>query len=95
MVMLLSSDRLHLWIPVVTVKDLKAGPIIKDENLSWEDFNKAALYTHPVLVCTASTQMEALPRSSQAKGATPLPITAEMQMAPDHRISTELKPRRA
>ncbi|KAG1730262.1 uncharacterized protein EDB91DRAFT_1310362 [Suillus paluster] len=42
MVMLPSTDGLHSWVPAATVKDLKAAPIVKDENLSWEDFNEAA-----------------------------------------------------
>ncbi|KAG1862682.1 hypothetical protein F4604DRAFT_1882294 [Suillus subluteus] len=41
LVMLLSADGLHLWIPAAAVKDPKAAPITKDENLSWEDFNEA------------------------------------------------------
>ncbi|KAG1882129.1 hypothetical protein F4604DRAFT_1577791 [Suillus subluteus] len=42
MVMLPSADGLHLWIPAVAVKDPKAAPVVKDECLSWEEFNKAA-----------------------------------------------------
>ncbi|KAG1838787.1 hypothetical protein F4604DRAFT_1542034, partial [Suillus subluteus] len=41
MIMLPSSDGLHLWIPAAAVKDPKAAPVVKDENLSWQDFNKA------------------------------------------------------
>ncbi|KAG1851943.1 hypothetical protein F4604DRAFT_1592226 [Suillus subluteus] len=42
MVMLPSADGLHLWIPAVAVKDPKAAPVVKDECLSWEEFNEAA-----------------------------------------------------
>ncbi|KAG1882347.1 hypothetical protein F4604DRAFT_1548436, partial [Suillus subluteus] len=41
MIMLPSADRLHSWVPAAAVKDPKAAPIVKDENLSWEDFNEA------------------------------------------------------
>ncbi|KAG1848707.1 hypothetical protein DFJ58DRAFT_662785 [Suillus subalutaceus] len=42
MVMLPSADSLHSWIPAVAVKDPKAVLVIKDECLSWEEFNNAA-----------------------------------------------------
>ncbi|KAG1811107.1 uncharacterized protein BJ212DRAFT_1524786 [Suillus subaureus] len=42
MVMLPSSEGLHLWIPAAAVKDPKAVPIVRDEHLSWEEFNEAA-----------------------------------------------------
>ncbi|KAG1744410.1 hypothetical protein EDB19DRAFT_1632713, partial [Suillus lakei] len=41
LVMLPAADGLHSWVPAAAVKDPKSPPIIKDENLSWEDFNKA------------------------------------------------------
>ncbi|KAG1898296.1 uncharacterized protein F5891DRAFT_955796 [Suillus fuscotomentosus] len=41
MVMLPAADGLHSWIPAVAVKDPKAAPVVKDENLSWEEFNEA------------------------------------------------------
>ncbi|KAG1888705.1 hypothetical protein F4604DRAFT_1569502 [Suillus subluteus] len=41
MVMLPSADGLHSWIPAVAVKDSKAAPVVKDECLSWEEFNEA------------------------------------------------------
>lgn len=42
MVMLPAADGLHSWIPAAAVKDPKAAPVVKDENLSWEEFNEAA-----------------------------------------------------
>jgi hypothetical protein len=42
LVMLPSADGLHSWIPAAAVKDLKAAPVVKDEHLSWEEFNEAA-----------------------------------------------------
>lgn len=42
MVMLAAADGLHSWIPAAAVKDPKAAPVVKDENLSWEEFNEAA-----------------------------------------------------
>jgi hypothetical protein len=42
MVMLTAADGLHSWVPAAAVKDPKAAPVIKDENLSWEEFNEAA-----------------------------------------------------
>jgi hypothetical protein len=42
MVMLTAADGLHSWVPAVAVKDPKAAPVIKDENLSWKEFNEAA-----------------------------------------------------
>ncbi|KAG1829936.1 hypothetical protein EV424DRAFT_366870 [Suillus variegatus] len=42
LVMLPSADGLHSWIPAAAVKDPKAAPVVKDENLSWEEFNEAA-----------------------------------------------------
>ncbi|KAG1852186.1 hypothetical protein F4604DRAFT_2045353, partial [Suillus subluteus] len=41
LVLLPATDGLHSWVPAVAVKDPKAPPIVKDENLSWEDFNEA------------------------------------------------------
>lgn len=41
--MLPATDGLHSWVPAAVVKDPKSAPIVKDENLSWENFNKAAL----------------------------------------------------
>ncbi|KAG1843035.1 hypothetical protein F4604DRAFT_1960735 [Suillus subluteus] len=41
LVMLPAADGLHSWVPAAAVKDLKAPPIVRDENLSWEDFNEA------------------------------------------------------
>ncbi|KAG1721104.1 hypothetical protein EDB19DRAFT_1962248 [Suillus lakei] len=41
LVMLPSSEGLHSWIPAAGVKDLKAAPVVQDENLSWEEFNEA------------------------------------------------------
>jgi len=40
--MLPSADGLHLWITAAAVKDPKAAPVVKDEHLSWEEFNEAA-----------------------------------------------------
>lgn len=42
MVMLPSSEGIHSWIPAAAVKDPKAMPVIKDEHLSWEEFNEVA-----------------------------------------------------
>jgi hypothetical protein len=42
MVMLPAADGLHSWVPAVAVKDPKAAPVVKDESLTWEDFNEAA-----------------------------------------------------
>ncbi|KAG1764340.1 hypothetical protein EDD22DRAFT_776128, partial [Suillus occidentalis] len=42
MVMLPSSEGIHSWIPAAAVKDPKAMPVVKDEHLSWEEFNEAA-----------------------------------------------------
>ncbi|KAG2754174.1 hypothetical protein P692DRAFT_201704435 [Suillus brevipes Sb2] len=42
MVMLPSSDGLHSWVPAAAVKDPKAAPVVKDEHLTWEEFNEAA-----------------------------------------------------
>ncbi|KAG1731163.1 hypothetical protein EDD22DRAFT_1045437 [Suillus occidentalis] len=42
MVMLPSSEGIHSWIPAAAVKDPKATPVVKDEHLSWEEFNEAA-----------------------------------------------------
>ncbi|KAG1889270.1 hypothetical protein F4604DRAFT_1876970 [Suillus subluteus] len=42
LVMLPSADGIHSWIPAAAVKDPKAAPVVKDENLTWEEFNEAA-----------------------------------------------------
>ncbi|KAG1861227.1 hypothetical protein F4604DRAFT_1522492, partial [Suillus subluteus] len=42
LVMLPSADGIHSWIPAAAVKDPKVAPVIKDENLTWEEFNEAA-----------------------------------------------------
>ncbi|KAG2096075.1 uncharacterized protein F5147DRAFT_716935 [Suillus discolor] len=42
LVMLPATDGLHSWVPAAVVKDPKSAPIVKDENLSWENFNEAA-----------------------------------------------------
>jgi hypothetical protein len=42
LVMMPSADGMHSWVPTAAIKDPKAAPVIKDENLSWEDFNEAA-----------------------------------------------------
>ncbi|KAG1792713.1 hypothetical protein EV424DRAFT_1453706 [Suillus variegatus] len=42
LVMLPSADGLHSWIPAAAVKDPKAAPVVKDEKLTWEEFNEAA-----------------------------------------------------
>ncbi|KAG0696195.1 hypothetical protein DFH29DRAFT_813293, partial [Suillus ampliporus] len=42
LVMLPSADGIHLWIPAATVKDPKVAPVVKDENLTWEEFNEVA-----------------------------------------------------
>ncbi|KAG1875717.1 hypothetical protein F4604DRAFT_1581690, partial [Suillus subluteus] len=42
LVMLPSSDGIHSWVPAAAVKDPKAAPVVKDEHLSWEQFNEAA-----------------------------------------------------
>ncbi|KAG2746296.1 hypothetical protein P692DRAFT_20739599 [Suillus brevipes Sb2] len=41
LIMMPSSDGLHKWIPARAARDPKAH-VIKDENLSWEQFNEAA-----------------------------------------------------
>ena len=41
LIMLPSANGIHSWIPASAVKDPKAV-VTKDENLSWEQFNKAA-----------------------------------------------------
>ncbi|KAG1786892.1 uncharacterized protein HD556DRAFT_1434563 [Suillus plorans] len=42
LVMLPSADGLHSWVPAAAVKDPKAAPVVKDEKLTWEEFNEAA-----------------------------------------------------
>ncbi|KAG2060457.1 hypothetical protein BDR06DRAFT_871756, partial [Suillus hirtellus] len=42
LVMIPSVDGLHLWVLAAAVKDPKAAPVVKDENLTWEEFNEAA-----------------------------------------------------
>ncbi|KAG1867123.1 hypothetical protein C8R48DRAFT_704315 [Suillus tomentosus] len=42
LVMIPSADGLHSWVPAAAVKDPKAAPVVKDENLTWEEFNEAA-----------------------------------------------------
>ncbi|KAG1905049.1 uncharacterized protein F5891DRAFT_944509, partial [Suillus fuscotomentosus] len=42
LVMIPSTDGLHSWVPAAAVKDPKAAPVVKDENLTWEEFNEAA-----------------------------------------------------
>ncbi|KAG2079153.1 hypothetical protein BDR04DRAFT_1063702 [Suillus decipiens] len=42
LIMLPAADGLHSWVPAAVVKDPKAAPVVKDENLSWEEFNEAA-----------------------------------------------------
>jgi len=42
LVMLPSMDGMHSWVPAAAVKDPKAAPVVKDKNLTWEDFNEAA-----------------------------------------------------
>ncbi|KAG2069376.1 hypothetical protein BDR04DRAFT_1021682, partial [Suillus decipiens] len=42
LVILPAADGIHSWVPAAAVKDLKAAPVVKDENLIWEDFNEAA-----------------------------------------------------
>lgn len=42
LVMLPAADGIHSWVPAAAVKDLKAAPVVKDENLTWEEFNEAA-----------------------------------------------------
>lgn len=44
LVMLPSADGIHSWVPADAVKDPKASPVMKDENLKWEEFNKAAAH---------------------------------------------------
>ncbi|KAG1809924.1 uncharacterized protein HD556DRAFT_1223149 [Suillus plorans] len=41
LVMLPTSDGLHKWIPAGAARDPKAH-VLKDENLTWEQFNEAA-----------------------------------------------------
>jgi hypothetical protein len=41
LIMLPTSDGLHKWIPAGAARDPKVH-IVKDENLTWEQFNKAA-----------------------------------------------------
>ncbi|KAG1724499.1 uncharacterized protein EDB91DRAFT_1087430 [Suillus paluster] len=42
LVMLPSNDRVHSWVPAAVVKDPRAAPVVKNEQLTWEDFNEAA-----------------------------------------------------
>ncbi|KAG1894567.1 uncharacterized protein F5891DRAFT_1166135 [Suillus fuscotomentosus] len=42
LVMLPAADGVHSWVPAAAVKDPKAAPVTKDENLTWEEFNEAA-----------------------------------------------------
>ncbi|KAG1733020.1 uncharacterized protein EDB91DRAFT_1057674 [Suillus paluster] len=42
LVMLPASDGVHSWVPAAAVKDPKAAPVTKDENLTWEEFNEVA-----------------------------------------------------
>lgn len=42
LVMLPAADGLHSWVPTAVVRDQKAAPVVRDEHLSWEDFNEAA-----------------------------------------------------
>ena len=39
LVMLPSSDGIHSWVPADAVKDPKASPVMRDESLTWEEFN--------------------------------------------------------
>ncbi|KAG1793656.1 uncharacterized protein HD556DRAFT_1443445 [Suillus plorans] len=41
LIMLLEANRAHTWIPAAAVRDPKAAAVTKDENLSWQEFNKA------------------------------------------------------
>lgn len=43
LVMLPASDGVHSWVSATAVKDPKAAPVTKDENLTWEEFNEVAL----------------------------------------------------
>ncbi|KAG1871723.1 hypothetical protein DFJ58DRAFT_890295 [Suillus subalutaceus] len=60
LVMLPTSDGLNKWIPAAAARDPKAQ-IIKDENLTWEQFNEAAphmnQHVHLLLVRAAEPQM--------------------------------------
>ncbi|KAG2036745.1 hypothetical protein BDR03DRAFT_832738, partial [Suillus americanus] len=42
LVMLPDANGAHTWIPAATVKDPKASAVVRDENLSWEQFLEAA-----------------------------------------------------
>ncbi|KAG2114397.1 hypothetical protein DEU56DRAFT_748978, partial [Suillus clintonianus] len=42
LVMLPATDGIHSWVPAAAVKDPKASAVVKDEHLSWEQFNEAA-----------------------------------------------------
>ncbi|KAG2108724.1 uncharacterized protein F5147DRAFT_773523 [Suillus discolor] len=44
LVLLPEANSIHAWVPAAAVKDPKALAIIKDENLTWEEFNEAALH---------------------------------------------------
>ncbi|KAG0696147.1 hypothetical protein DFH29DRAFT_215429 [Suillus ampliporus] len=43
LVLLPATDGVHSWIPAAAVKDPKSS-ITRDENLTWEEFNKVALW---------------------------------------------------
>jgi len=51
LIMLPAADGLHSWIPAAALKDPKTI-VMKDENLSWEDFNQAV----PHMVATMKLQ---------------------------------------
>ncbi|KAG1838515.1 hypothetical protein DFJ58DRAFT_633951, partial [Suillus subalutaceus] len=42
LVMLPEANGAHTWVPAAAVRDPKASAVVRDENLSWEEFNEAA-----------------------------------------------------
>ncbi|KAG2146505.1 uncharacterized protein EDB93DRAFT_1046174, partial [Suillus bovinus] len=42
LIILPEANGAHMWIPAVAVKDPKAAAVIRDENLSWKEFNEVA-----------------------------------------------------
>ncbi|KAG1824795.1 uncharacterized protein BJ212DRAFT_1223694, partial [Suillus subaureus] len=42
LVMMLSNDGVHSWVLAAAVKDPRAALVVKDKQLTWEEFNEAA-----------------------------------------------------
>lgn len=57
LVMLPAADGLHSWVPTAVVRDQKAAPVVRDEHLSWEDFNEAA---PRMITCTTGPKTESI-----------------------------------